>query len=109
MERMTVRDGLIVKLKPAFRTGDFASQNVLHRLADLEDAEELKNPSELNEEETRISTKENVVFTTKELEAIAFALEHLHDADLSFMDTNIVKGLENAMDKLNIDYTSQLL
>lgn len=95
MERMTVRDGLIVKLKPAFRTGDFASQNVLQRLADLEDSEEMV-------------TKENVVFTTKELEAIAFALEHLHDADLSYMDTHIVKGLENAMDKLNIKYISQL-
>ena len=65
--------------------------------------------SEDLEDEKEMSTPSNVAFTANELEAIAFALEHLHDEDLSFVDTNIVKGLENAMDKLNIDYTSQLL
>ena len=37
MERLTERDGLIVHSK--FK-GDFASQNILHRLAEYEDAEE---------------------------------------------------------------------
>ncbi len=37
MERLTERDGLIVHSK--FK-GDWGSQNILHRLADYEDAEE---------------------------------------------------------------------
>ena len=37
MERLTERDGLIVHSK--FK-GDFASQNILHRLAEYEQAEE---------------------------------------------------------------------
>lgn len=37
MERLTERDGLIVRSK--FK-GDFASQNILHRLAEYEQAEE---------------------------------------------------------------------
>ena len=95
MERMTVRDGLVVKLVPAFKQGDFASQNVLHRLADLED--EMEN-------------RENgtITFTKGELEAIAFALDHLHGADLSFMANDIVSNVESAMDKLGLKYTSQI-
>ena len=37
MERLTERDGLVVHSK--FK-GDFASQNILHKLADYEDKEE---------------------------------------------------------------------
>ncbi len=41
MDRLTERDGLTIRLKKGFDVGDFASQNVLHRLADYEDTEEL--------------------------------------------------------------------
>ena len=37
MERLTERDGLCVKAK---FTGDFGTQNILHKLADYEDLEE---------------------------------------------------------------------
>ena len=47
-------------------------------------------------------------FTSEELEMIAFALEHLHDADLTDMTIEHVKAIESAMDKLNIKYNSWL-
>lgn len=50
MERMTERDGLCVKAK---FTGDFGTQNILHKLADYEDLEEqgllITLPCKLNE------------------------------------------------------------
>lgn len=47
-------------------------------------------------------------FTSEELEMIAFALEHLHDADLTDMATEHIAAIESAMDKLNIKYNSWL-
>jgi len=47
-------------------------------------------------------------FTESELEQIKYALEYLHDADLSdFSDSNI-QALESAMTKIGIKFTSQL-
>lgn len=47
-------------------------------------------------------------FTEKELEEIKYALIYLHDADLSEYGKENIKTLENLMDKLNIEYSSQL-
>ena len=47
-------------------------------------------------------------FTSEELEMIAFALEHLHDADLTDIATEHIAAIESAMDKLNIKYNSWL-
>lgn len=47
-------------------------------------------------------------FTKEELTMIAFALEYLHDADLTDMSTEHIKAVESAMNKLNIKYNSWL-
>lgn len=44
-------------------------------------------------------------FTEKELEQIKFALEHLHEADLSGYGSENINALESAMDKLNKEYS----
>lgn len=47
-------------------------------------------------------------FTSEELEQVKYALEYLHDADLSNYGQENVKALESAMDKLGMEYTSQM-
>ena len=47
-------------------------------------------------------------FTKEELEMIAFALEYLHDADLTNLSAEHIKAIESAMNKLNIKYNSWL-
>lgn len=47
-------------------------------------------------------------FTEKELEQIKYALEHLHDADLSDFDVEDIRAMESAMNKLGIKFYSQL-
>ena len=47
-------------------------------------------------------------FTDKELEQIKFALEHLHDADLSDFDEDDIRDMESAMTKLGMKFYSQL-
>ena len=49
-----------------------------------------------------------MLFTDKELEQIRYALEHLHDADLSEFGNDNIKSLESAMTKLGIKFSSQL-
>lgn len=47
-------------------------------------------------------------FTEKELEQIKYALEHLHDADLSDFGDDNIEALESAMNKFGIEFSSQL-
>jgi len=47
-------------------------------------------------------------FTTNELEMIKFSMEYLHDADLSNMEKEDIKTIEEIMDKLGMKYSSQL-
>lgn len=47
-------------------------------------------------------------FTEKELEQIKFALDHLHDADLSDFDVEDIRAMESAMKKLGMKFYSQL-
>lgn len=47
-------------------------------------------------------------FTEKELEQIKYALEYLHDADLSDFGNDNIKALESAMKKLGMIFSSQL-
>ena len=47
-------------------------------------------------------------FTEKELEQIKYALEYLHDADLSDFGDDNIKALESAMKKLGMEFSSQL-
>ena len=47
-------------------------------------------------------------FTEKELEQIKYALEYLHDADLSDFGNDNIKALESAMKKLGLIFSSQL-
>lgn len=47
-------------------------------------------------------------FSAKELEEIKYALEYLHDADLSDYGQENVETLENLMKKLGIEFSSQL-
>lgn len=47
-------------------------------------------------------------FTDKELEQIKYALEHLHDADISDLGNENIAALESAMTKLEIKFVSQL-
>ena len=47
-------------------------------------------------------------FTEKELEQIKYALEYLHDADLSDFGNDNIKALEGAMKKLGMIFNSQL-
>ena len=44
-------------------------------------------------------------FTEKELEQIKYALEYLHDADLSNYGKENIKTLEGLMDKLYVEYS----
>lgn len=48
------------------------------------------------------------MFTEEELKMIRFALEHLHDCDLSNFNEEDIKALETVMNKFNIKYTSIL-
>ena len=47
-------------------------------------------------------------FTDKELEQIRYALEHLHDADISDLGSDNIAAIESAMTKLGIKFVSQL-
>lgn len=47
-------------------------------------------------------------FTEKELEQIKYALEYLHDADLSDFGDDNIEALESAMNKLGMEFNSQL-
>lgn len=47
-------------------------------------------------------------FKKKEINQIKYALEYLHDADLSDFGKGNIRDLESAMDKLGIEYVSQL-
>ena len=47
-------------------------------------------------------------FTEKELEQIKYALEYLHDADLSDFGKEIIIAMENAIKKLEIEFSSQV-
>lgn len=47
-------------------------------------------------------------FTEKELEQIKYALEYLHDADLSDFGDDNIKALESVMKKLGMEFSSQL-
>ena len=46
-------------------------------------------------------------FTDKELEWIKYALEYLHDADLSNLDVVDIMALESAMTKFGIKFHTQ--
>lgn len=46
--------------------------------------------------------------TETEIEMIKFAMEYLHDADLSDMKRRDIKTIEEIMDKLGMKYSSQL-
>ena len=47
-------------------------------------------------------------FTEKELEQIKYALEYLHDADLSDFGKENIIAMEEAMKKLGIEFSSQV-
>ena len=47
-------------------------------------------------------------FTDKELEQIKYALEYLHDADLSDYDNDNIETMESVMTKLGMKFNSQL-
>lgn len=47
-------------------------------------------------------------FSGRELEEIKYALEYLHNADLSNYGEENIRILERLMSKLNIEYLSQL-
>ena len=47
-------------------------------------------------------------FTEKELEQIKYALEYLHDGDLSDFGDDNIEALESAMNKLGMEFSSQL-
>ena len=50
----------------------------------------------------------DITFSAEELEQIKYAVEHLHDSDLSSYGNSNVEALESVMDKLEIQYVSQL-
>ena len=53
--------------------------------------------------------KEFVIeLTEKELEQIKYALEYLHDADLSDFGKENIIAMEDAMEKLGIEFVSQV-
>ena len=47
-------------------------------------------------------------FTEKELEQIRYALEYLHDADLSDYGNDNIEIMESVMTKLGMKFNSQL-
>ena len=47
-------------------------------------------------------------FTEKELEQIKYALEYLHDADLSDFGKENIIAMEDVMKKLGIEFSSQV-
>lgn len=47
-------------------------------------------------------------FTEKELEQIKYALEYLHDADLSDYGYENIVSMESVMKKLGMNFCSQL-
>ena len=47
-------------------------------------------------------------FTDKELEWIKYALEYLHDADLSDLDISDIIAIESVMTKFGIKFCSQV-
>lgn len=47
-------------------------------------------------------------FKNKEVKQIKYALEYLHEADLSDFGEGNIRNLESAMDKLGMQYVSQL-
>lgn len=47
-------------------------------------------------------------FTEKELEQIKYALEYLHDADLSDYGKENIMAMECAMKKLGMEFASQV-
>ena len=46
------------------------------------------------------------MFTDDELHMIKYALEHLHDTDLSIFYKDVLEALESPMRKLNMEFTS---
>ena len=48
------------------------------------------------------------IFTNNELDMIKYALDYLHDTDLSNLDKNKIEAIESAMKKLNMDFVSQM-
>ena len=46
--------------------------------------------------------------TEKEIDQIKYALEYLHDADLSDYGEENIKNMESAMQKLGMKFSSQL-
>jgi hypothetical protein len=46
-------------------------------------------------------------FNKDELEMIAFALDYLHDTDLSNMSDEEIATIEKLLDRFNVSYTSQ--
>lgn len=47
-------------------------------------------------------------FTEKGLEQIKYALEYLHDTDLSDYGNENIEAMKSAMDKLGMEFNSQL-
>lgn len=59
--------------------------------------------------EDRLNYLEKLLdFAEKEIEQIKYALEHLHDADLSDYGEDNIKNIESAMLKLGMKFSSQL-
>ena len=52
--------------------------------------------------------KYKMCFNKMELNSIKFALDYLHDADLSNLPKSDIKNIENLMVKLNMTFDSQL-
>lgn len=47
----------------------------------------------------------HIELTDEELEQVKYALDYLHDANLSGFGESNVKALESAMDKLGVKYS----
>ena len=58
--------------------------------------------------EDRLNYLEKFDFTEKEIDQIKYALDYLHDADLSDYGEENVRCLESAMKKLEMEFSSQL-
>ena len=58
--------------------------------------------------EDRLNYLEKFYFTEKEIEQIKYALDHLHDTDLSYYGEENIRCLESVMQKLEMEFISQL-
>lgn len=63
--------------------------------------------SQAKEEQAK-EEQEPLTVSEKEKDIIKFALDYLHDADLSEYGADNVRVLENLMTKLNLTFVSQL-